>query len=158
VLRRTLGIAGKLIKDMGFDTGNDWDDAMELMLEETEAGGEARSAEDQVISTSLRAIRGPEGHQQSIRNLLRSFALVPEDVKCVERASIRRTIIVVCMAHNCVCCRCPSEVLVWVYEACAGDGDAPTTAKLRRWTKLLMDRSLVLGPVDKPSLHDIVLD
>jgi hypothetical protein len=99
VLRRTLGIAGKLIKDMGFDTGNDWDDAMELMLEETEAGGEARSAEDQVISTSLRAIRGPEGHQQSIRNLLRSFALVPEDVKCVERASIRRTIIVVCMAH-----------------------------------------------------------
>lgn len=60
----------------------------------------------------------------------------------------------------------PLEALQWIYQADMGDGDgvagvdalqAPTLLQLRKCTKLLIDRCLVLGPIDQPSLHDIVV-
>ena len=106
-----------------------WVDAVELLRQELSS---ELSAEDDVISVSLHAIPGKKA--AAIRTLLRSFALVPEDVGC------------------------PLEVLQWIYEAETGSdaAEVPPILELRRWTKLLIDRALVLGPVDKPSLHDIV--
>ena len=41
----------------------------------------------------------------------------------------------------------------------AADRASPSSRlRLRRMLKLLVDRSLVLGPIDAPSLHDIVLE
>jgi hypothetical protein len=55
----------------------------------------------------------------------------------------------------------PLEVLAMMYEAeVSSDDDVPgskrpTLLNLRRWLKMLLDRSLALGTVDKPGLHDI---
>ena len=38
----------------------------------------------------------------------------------------------------------------------ANAGPPPTLLSVRRWLKVLVDRSLVLGSVDKPSLHGIL--
>lgn len=45
--------------------------------------------------------------------------------------------------------------MAWSAEA---DGQMPSLLKVRRWLKMLMDRSLVLGTIDRPQLHDIVRD
>ena len=129
----TLGIAGRLIRDLSLEDNN-WSDAVDLMRSELYGDGSAaRSAEDRIIATSLKAITGP--HKDNIRLLLRTFGLVPED------------------------CKIPLEMLQWVMEAEAGPSlPKPSIQNLRRWVKALIDRSLVLGPVDAPSVHDLVLD
>ena len=67
-------------------------------------------------------VKGP--HAASARELLKAFRLVPEDVKV------------------------PLEALTWVYEAStsaeASDSGAPSLLHLRRCTKMLIDRCLVL--------------
>jgi hypothetical protein len=47
------------------------------------------------------------------------------------------------------------EVLRMMFSAAneAHAGPPPTLLSVRRWLKVLVDRSLVLGSVDKPSLH-----
>jgi hypothetical protein len=138
LLPLTLSIAGRLVSDLDLSMSDEWSDALDLMREDLLDGGHARSAVDNMIAASLRAIQGPQA--DNIRTLLSSMGLIPEDV------------------------RCPIQALSWVYEAAQSDADRrgqeqpPTLAQLRRWTHVLIDRSLVLGPVDKPSLHDIVLD
>ncbi len=136
LLPLTLGIAGRLVK--GLDLQHDWSEVVAMITEELTIDGEARSAEDGVIATSLRAIEGRDA--DSARALFKAFRLVPEDVKI------------------------PLEALAWVYEASNGAEEAnvesastmPTMLQLRKWTKLLIDRCLILGPIDQPSLHDIV--
>jgi hypothetical protein len=124
----TLGIAGRLVKEL--DLGSDWSSAVDMIKQELTVLG--RSAEDSVIATSLGALSGSQG--QELRTLLEAFALVPEDVKV------------------------PLEALCWVLEARMDCRQTPSVLSVRRWTKLLIDRCLVIGPVDQPSLHDIVLD
>eukprot|EP01052_Picozoa_sp_SAG31_P045030 SAG31_NODE_8073_length_1528_cov_1.107768_1_plen_102_part_10 len=101
------------------------------MKEELSQHGEARSAEDGIIATSLRTLKGP--HAENARTLLRAFRLVPEDVKC------------------------PLDALAVFYqassesEATAGakaSATAPTLLQLRRWTQMLIERCLVLPPID----------
>jgi hypothetical protein len=129
LLPLTLGIAGRLVRDLALE--DDWSEAVTLI--QNELASEARSVEDSVICSSLQALKG--SHQLPVRTLLLAFALCPEDVKV------------------------PLEVLSWVVEAELGDGSAaPSLLHMRRWTKMLIDRSLVLGPLENPSLHDIVLD
>lgn len=115
----TLGIAGRLIK--GLDLQDDWSEVVAMMKEELSVDGEARSAEDRVIATSLREIKGRDA--DGARALFKAFRLVPEDVKV------------------------PLEALAWMYEASNGigiegsDGGAtPTMIQLRKWTKMLIDR------------------
>ena len=112
-----------------------------MMRDEMSVDGEARSAEDTVIATSLRAIKGT--HAESARMLLRAFRLVPEDVKI------------------------PLEALQCVYAASnevdTGQAAGAATSllplhQLRRITKILIDRCLLLGPIDQPSIHDLVGD
>jgi hypothetical protein len=110
LLPLTLGIAGRLVKDLGLQ--QEWGEVVSLMKEELSAGGSSRSAEESIIATSLNAIKGK--HKDAATRLFRSFAMVPED------------------------CKIPLEALAMVFEAEMG-GDGPTqTPKLldlRRWTK-----------------------
>ena len=94
------------------------------MRDELSVGGEARSVEDSVISTSLAAIHGRNA--ELARTLFKSFGLLPEDVKV------------------------PLEALQWIYQAQVGDGsDPPPLYLLRRCTKVLIDRCLVSAPCDR---------
>jgi hypothetical protein len=132
----TLGIAGRIAHDMAMALQDDWTDVVDLMRAEWSSSGSEGDASVQpvedMIATSLKAIHGPQA--ETCRTLLKSFALVSEDQSV------------------------PLEALGWMYSAVAdADVAAPTIAMLRRLVKALIDRSLVLGPVDKPSLHDIVL-
>eukprot|EP01051_Picozoa_sp_SAG22_P020250 SAG22_NODE_4022_length_1418_cov_1.245641_1_plen_441_part_10 len=126
----TIGMAGKLVTELSL--GGDWAGILEALEEEFE---EARSMEESVIAASLRAISGR--HRAEILLLFKAMALIPEDVPV------------------------PLEVLAMMYEAeVSTDADTPgskrpTLMNLRRWTRVLQQRSLVLGTVDKPSLHDI---
>ena len=90
----TLGIAGRLVKDLGLE--HDWSEVTKMMKEELSAHGEARSAEDGIIATSLRTLKGP--HAEPARALLRAFRLVPEDVKV------------------------PLEALAWIFESSVAGG------------------------------------
>jgi hypothetical protein len=123
----------------------DWSGVVEMLREEfTSIGGQRRSMEESVISASIRGIRGPQ--QGNILALFECFALLPEDVQC------------------------PLPVLRMLFDAAtaakaegtSGRSESvkqqPTILDIRRWLKVLLDRALVLGSVDKPSLHDIVGD
>lgn len=128
----TLAIAGRMIRSLGLEDDG-WGEAVELMRSELygeHGSSAARTAEDNIIATSLKAIRGPQ--QDNIRLILRAFGLIPED------------------------CRIPLSMLQWVVEA--EGGFKPSILNLRRWIKQLIDRSLCLGPVDTPSVHDLILD
>jgi hypothetical protein len=92
--------------------------------------------EEHIISTSLKGIKGPSSKQ--VIALFKAMALIPEDQTC------------------------PVEMMPLIYQAEA-DGAAatrgqkqPSLLRVRKFLKALIDRSLVLGTVDKPSLHDIV--
>ena len=119
-----IGITGKLVKSLGL--GSDWTGLVDMLREEFKAGGQDRSMEESVISTSLRGITGP--HRQSTLALFRALALAPEDVQT------------------------PLEAVRLMYEAAqahAAEGRAPplSVMQIRRCLKLLIDRSLVLGTV-----------
>jgi hypothetical protein len=61
------------------------------------------------------------------------FALVPEDTHC------------------------PLEVLLLMYKA-VHEGSTATIMHIRKYLRILINRSLVLGTIDRPSVHDLVLD
>ena len=138
-----IGMAGKLAQEIGLD--GDWCGVVELLEEEFSGSGQTRSMEERVIRTSLNAIKGK--NREKIVRLLHAFAMVPEDI------------------------RVPLEVVMMLYQAenNAGGGGggggggaeqqtAPNLLSIRRWLKVLLDRNLILGSVDRPSLHDIVKD
>eukprot|EP01051_Picozoa_sp_SAG22_P002544 SAG22_NODE_115_length_19315_cov_10.458368_5_plen_1113_part_00 len=133
-----IGIAGKLCKDMAIQ--DDWSGVLAMMKEEFDA---AQSVEETVIATSVRGITGPQ--RANILTLFKCFALLRED------------------------CECPPEVLQMLFEALAAseqasaydelvDSKKPSPLQLRRWLKILHDRSLVIGHIEKPMLHDLVAD
>jgi hypothetical protein len=93
LLPLTLGIAGRLIRDLGLVSRvdkltsrrgthsakpDDWTGAVSLL--EQELDDHTHSAEDNIISTSLKALTGK--HADNVRTLLSAFGLIPEDVKC----------------------------------------------------------------------------
>ena len=95
--------------------------------------------ENSLIRTSLKSIKGSQ--QDEAVQLLNMFALVPEDTLC------------------------PLDVMGMLF-ASAGEGFGvgndeghpikpklkriPPRLLLRKWLKILIDRSLVLGTVDRP--------
>eukprot|EP01050_Picozoa_sp_SAG11_P008326 SAG11_NODE_728_length_7495_cov_3.384397_2_plen_878_part_00 len=124
-----IGIAGKIIRSMGVEHDADWSG----VVEELQATG-SQSVEDAIISSGVRSINAAQ--REGAAMLFQCFAYVPED------------------------CKVPFEMMQLLLEThmVAAGSSPPTRLTLRRWLKLLIDRSLVLGPIDAPSLHDIVLD
>eukprot|EP01051_Picozoa_sp_SAG22_P008138 SAG22_NODE_604_length_8628_cov_4.245984_6_plen_277_part_00 len=133
-----ISIAGKLIKELEFEADDKsamWDEIIAMMKEEFASN---KSVGETVITTSIKSLRGPQ--RQNIVLLFKSLALIPEDTAC------------------------PLSILAMIFEAAScsatdpGVGAAtprPSIICIRRWLKTLIDRSLVLGTVDRPSLHDV---
>jgi hypothetical protein len=127
-------MAGKLAQEIGL--GGDWSGVVELLKEELKDSGQTRSMEEHIILTSLNAIHSSgHPHATNIVRLLHAFSIIPED------------------------CRVQLEVVAMLYRAEGGDNaQPPSLLSIRRWLKFLLDRNLILGSVDRPSLHDIVMD
>lgn len=134
-----LGIAGSLLKSMSMSNG-DWSGVGSVLKSEFDDAGHGRSMENSLILASLKGIKSSQ-HAEIVQ-LLDTFALVPEDTAC------------------------PLDVLGMLFAA-VGIGKAakhsqlcrtPPRLLLRKWLKILIDRCLILGTVDGPQLHDIVLE
>lgn len=126
----SISIAGKLVADAGIGVdAAEWDGVVELMQES--ASDDKRSVEESVILASLNSIRG--GQKENITHLFKSLALLPEDAVA------------------------PLPLLSLMYQATLyKDGSQPRPPSIlstRLWIKQLIDRSLVLGTVDRPALH-----
>eukprot|EP01046_Picozoa_sp_COSAG06_P081357 COSAG06_NODE_28523_length_572_cov_4.526427_1_plen_178_part_01 len=86
-----------------------------------------------MIRASLRGLKGSATEQSNVKSLLLLFGLVPEDTHC------------------------PLEVLLLMFNAVHADAGT-TLMHIRKWLRILINRSLLLGTVDRPSVHDLVLD
>ena len=142
----TIGVAGKLIRQLAHGStmseAGDWTDVVALLEEELNDPDGSMSIEESVIRASIKAI--PKKSRKQCTQLFISFGLIPED-----------TLV-------------PLSMLGLVYHACSDletkDNEIGTTKtslsrlQVRRCLKLLIDRSLVLGTVDRPQLHDVMLD
>jgi hypothetical protein len=143
----TIGIAGKLIKEVtagsSMSSAGDWTDVVDLLKEEFNDADGSLSVEESVIRASIKSI--PKKIQKQVTRLFHGFALAPEDMHI------------------------PLPVLGMIFDACgdADDGDVSkkktrvvplSRMHIRTYLKVLIDRSLVLGTVDRPQLHDVMLD
>eukprot|EP01051_Picozoa_sp_SAG22_P004184 SAG22_NODE_218_length_14885_cov_24.733699_5_plen_1447_part_00 len=128
-----LGIAGRLAANLGLPGTQDWSDMIGVLkeeLRESHSGG----TEEGMIRASLRGLKGSAREQENVKALLKMFALVPEDTHC------------------------PLQVLLLMFKATMKDSGAVSIMHIRKWLRVLIDRSLVLGTIDRPSVHDLVLD
>eukprot|EP01047_Picozoa_sp_COSAG01_P042920 COSAG01_NODE_3777_length_5704_cov_34.622658_2_plen_714_part_00 len=134
MLPLTISIAGKLVKEVDIQGAADWDGVVEMMKEEFAENDEQRTVEQAVISASMKSICGR--HAKSVMHLFKSLALLPEDAVV------------------------PIDIVSIMFTSVLGDDGSskksPSIPLARRWLKQLIDRSLVLGTVDRPALHDIV--
>ena len=150
----TIGVAGKLIRQLANGSSmadaSDWADVVSLLEDELNDSDGSMSVEESVIRASIKAI--PQKLRKQVSLLFMGFALVPEDTFV------------------------PLAVLGMIFSACnsapqnGGSAAAATTTtaaaagkplsrlQIRRYLKVLIDRSLVLGTVDRPQLHDVMLD
>eukprot|EP01047_Picozoa_sp_COSAG01_P016833 COSAG01_NODE_874_length_12972_cov_15.914343_6_plen_336_part_00 len=131
----SISIAGKLVKDLGLGADESWDGIVQVLQEEFDDGGR-KSVEESVIMTSLKSITG--SHKDNVTALFKCLAIIPEDTAP------------------------PLDILTLVFQAGCSTADnrvkRPRIMMLRRWLKVLMDRSLLLGTIDAIQLHDIVRD
>ena len=126
-----LVMAGKLITELG--VGEHWDGVSSILRDELR-GNEQASAEQGVIRASLAGLKGNERDRSGAQRLFKLFGLVPEDTSC------------------------PLECLQLMHDAVYETSKSTSILHIRKWLKILIDRSLVLGTVDRASLHDLVLD
>ena len=148
----TIGIAGKLIRQLAhgasMSDSDGWADVVGLLQAELNDPDGDLSIEESVIRASIKSI--PEKMRKQVTRLFHGFALAPEDVQI------------------------PLPVLGMLFDANStnpnagsmrgraqmnGAVDAPLLrVYIRKYLKVLIDRSLVLGTVDRPQLHDVMLD
>lgn len=139
----TIGVAGKLIRQLaqGSDMADasNWVDIVALLEDELNDPDGCMSIEESVIRASIKAI--PKKIRKHVTQLFQGFAMVPEDTFV------------------------PLPVLGMIFDACnapstpaATDQKPLSRIQVRRYIKVLIDRSLVLGTVDRPQLHDVMLD
>eukprot|EP01051_Picozoa_sp_SAG22_P005169 SAG22_NODE_300_length_12752_cov_3.102426_1_plen_653_part_10 len=134
-----LGIAGRLINSLGMAAAHDWTGLVDILKEELRASTSG-GIEESCIRATLRSLKGSAAEQKAINSVLLLMAIVPEDTAL------------------------PLEVLQVMYDATTVTNNAAATRrktsimKIRKYLRVLLDRSLVLGSVDRPSVHDLVLD
>eukprot|EP01052_Picozoa_sp_SAG31_P019855 SAG31_NODE_1466_length_8227_cov_10.254675_2_plen_1008_part_00 len=127
-----LRLAGRLISSLA--VAADWQGIPDLLKAEL-AGGESMSTEIAAtitIRASVAAITGSPSEVANVKALFTCFGLIPEDTIA------------------------PLEVLLIIFQSVTGV--KTTLLKIRKWIKILLDRCLILGHVDRPQLHDLVLD
>ena len=127
-----LVMTGKLVLDL--DVGSKWDGVTSILRDELRGDEQVASREQAVIRASLAGLKGSERDTTGGRQLFKLFGLVPEDTSC------------------------PLECLQMMYDAVYEPQRPTSVLHIRKWLKILIDRSLVLGTVDRASLHDLVLD
>jgi hypothetical protein len=127
-----LVMAGKLILEL--EVGDNWDGITAILRDELRGDEQAASREQGVIRASLAGLKGSDRDTTGARQLFKLFGLVPEDTAC------------------------PLECLQLMYDAVYETAKPTSVLHIRKWLKMLIDRSLVLGTVDRASLHDLVLD
>ena len=139
----TIGVAGKLIRQVARGQGsniaaNDWADVRSMLKEELD-GADGASIEESVIRASIKAI--PRKVRAQVMTLFNSFALAPEDMVV------------------------PLPILGLIFNATANASSSSsarnnpaTRLQVRQYLKILIDRSLMLGTVDRPQLHDVMLE
>ena len=140
----TIGVAGKLIRQLAHGSSmpeaSDWAEVLALLKDEMKDPDGSLSVEESVIRASIKAI--PKKIRKDVTQLFVSFALAPEDTFV------------------------PLSVIGMAFDACGDQERTVGTVKrkplsrmqVRRYLKALIDRSLVLGTVDRPQLHDVMLD
>ena len=130
-----LGIAGRLAESLGLDGSlkEDWSGMIGVLKEELLESHSGGGTEEGMIRASLRGLKGSAQEQANVKALFKLFALVPEDTHC------------------------PLEVLLLMMKA-VHEGTGVTMMHLRKWLRILQNRSLVLGTIDRPSVHDLVKD
>jgi hypothetical protein len=127
-----LAIAGRLAASLDLVGMDDWTGMIDVLreeLHESHSGG----TEAGMIAASLRGLKGSAREQANVKSLLLLYALCPEDTHM------------------------PLEVLLLMFEA-VNDGPRASMMHIRKWLRILINRSLVLGTIDRPSVHDLVLD
>eukprot|EP00935_MAST-01C_sp_MAST-1C-sp1_P001632 g1632.t1 len=134
----TLTIAAQVVRSWG----EGWETAvLPLLREEERAEGQSRTstAEERVIGAGLKAL---EKHKDgaAVKELFHMFAVTMED-----------------FVH-------PMAVIELLWRSCCAsdaekqEGSLTTRLKVRQWTQLLVDHSLLLGSSSEGvHLHDIVL-
>eukprot|EP01048_Picozoa_sp_COSAG05_P000269 COSAG05_NODE_7_length_42457_cov_58.929152_26_plen_185_part_00 len=141
LLQLAISIAGQLVKDLELDASADWTGIVSVMKQEFKDNNSRQSVEEAVILTSLKGLQAT-AQQKNAVSLFYALALVPEDI------------------------RCPLEIMAMLFEACAPTNPAlekaakdvptvkrPSIMSIRRMLKTLINRSLVIGTVDRPQLH-----
>eukprot|EP01051_Picozoa_sp_SAG22_P004183 SAG22_NODE_218_length_14885_cov_24.733699_4_plen_740_part_00 len=131
-LALALGIAGRLAATLDLVGTQDWSDMIGVLkeeLRESHSGG----VEEGTIRASLKGLKGSAQQQANVRSLLNMFALVPEDTQC------------------------PLDVMLLMFNAVHESASA-SMMHIRKWLRILINHSLVLGTIDRPSVHDLVLD
>ena len=146
----TIGVAGKLIRQLAqgssMTSASDWTDVVALLEEELEEKeGSLLSIEESIIRASIKAI--PTKLRGNVSQLFISFALAPEDTL--------EPLPVLGMLFS-------SSSSMPTNSSSSSSSSRPakplSRLQVRRYLKVLIDRSLVLGTVDRPQLHDVMLD
>ena len=142
----SLSMAGRLIQEL--QIGSDWHGVAEILTDELR-GHQSASSEQAIIRASLAAL-GETREAENIRSLFKLFALVPEDTFCP----------LDCLAIMFQAVHGPTDNRARMQSA-LGRSNRPSNPRavarertpvllIRKWLKVLIDRSLVLGSVDKP--------
>ena len=118
--------------------GSGWQTAVLPLLQE-EGGGTSRTVEERVIGIGLKAL---EKHEDgaAVKELFHMFAVTQEDF-------VYPIAVIELLWRS--CCASESE---------KQEGSLTTRLKVRQWTQMLVDHSLLLGSSSEGiHLHDIVL-
>ena len=136
LLPMTLAITAQVVKSWG----DGWEDSVLPLLKQEHGSGRGPStAEERIIGAGLKSLKGED--VGSIEELFRMFAVTQEDF-------VHSMAVIELLWRS--CCRS-------VQGGNMG-GDLSARLKVRQWTNLLLDRSLLLGSSSKGvHLHDIVL-
>jgi hypothetical protein len=137
LLPMTLSIASQVVRSWG----DGWEESVLPLLKQQKpsadgSGTALSTVEERIIGAGLTALKGEDA--EAIKELLAAFAVTQED--CVHSM--------------------PVIELLW-RSCCAPDSnhyDLGMRLKVRQWTQMLVDHSLLLGSFTKGvHLHDIVL-